>query len=105
MTTLKRATNLEARLNKAVAEVVSLHHSEWIAAAKILHAKVSRGRKGIRNIEAKLVAAGEVKAAEEDRIAKILRRGPDYGPYGAEKAFVTFKTRRIARLFRAKVSL
>ena len=73
---------------------------EWVTAAKVLHAKISRNKKGARNLEGKLAAAVDAKVAEEKRIAKVLRRGPDYGP---SKAFVTFRTRRIARLLKAKV--
>lgn len=73
---------------------------EWVSAAKVLHANISCSKKGVRSLESKLAAAVDAKAAEEKRIAKILRRGPDYGP---GKAFVTFRTRRIARLLKAKV--
>ena len=106
MANFNQASNVETEtcLNKAVAEIVSLHHTEWISAAKTLHAKLSCSKNGMRNVEAKLVSAAEAKAAEKHRIAKILRRVPNYGPYGSETAFATFKTRRIARLFKEKVS-
>lgn len=73
-------------------------------AAKSLRDNVSKQRKGIGNLKAKLAAVANAKVEEAERIADILKREPNLDPDGEDKVFMTFKTRRIATLFKAKVS-
>jgi hypothetical protein len=92
-------------MSRAVAEVISLEPSEWVSAAQVLRDDVAKHRKGISNLKTKLTAAADAKVKEAKRIADILRRGPCLEPDRQDKVFMTFKTRRIARLFMNKVSL
>jgi hypothetical protein len=94
---------VDARIDKRIAEVFVLDPSRWGNAAQNLSKMVVKQRKGVGKFVEKMANAVDKKVEEADRIAEIIKREPCLDPDEHGKVFMVFKTRRIARLFEKKV--
>jgi hypothetical protein len=94
---------VDARISKAVTEILTLDPSQWVEAGRALHEYLEKNRKGIGKLKAKISEGIETKVEEANGIADILKREPSLYPDDEDKVFMAFKTRRLARLFMKKV--
>lgn len=101
--TKKHVSGVEARITKAINEVVSLEPEQWVEATEGLRDRVAAQRKGMGRLKEKLEAAADAKVKEAERMADILKCEPNLDPSEEDKVFMAFKTTRLARLFKKKV--
>jgi hypothetical protein len=98
----KRVTD---RIDRFILEIFTKDPEEWLPQSKALYDKVSRERKGIKALGAKLKATAEESVNEARRVADIMKRLPIVDPDEHQNEFMVFKARRIARLLQKNVSI
>lgn len=97
------ASLLDARLNKAISDILAQNPDTWVEECKKLKERVSSQKKGMARLKQLVIEAADAKVEKVERIASVLKRGPNIDPKANMVKFIYFKERQLARLLLAKV--